>query len=66
MSPQPFVFGVAYAASASFSTPVGYQTNAFVHGPGGYRFRDFLKVGMPLQILLWLVATIVIPFVFPY
>jgi len=66
VSPQPFVFGVAYAASASFSTPVGYQTNAFVHGPGGYRFRDFLKVGMPLQILLWLVATIVIPFVFPY
>jgi len=65
-SPKPFVFGVAYAASASFSTPIGYQTNAFVYGPGGYRFTDFLRVGLPLQVILWLFAVIAIPFVFPF
>jgi len=63
---EPFVFGVAYAASASFSTPIGYQTNAFIYGPGGYRFMDFIKVGVPLQVILWLFAVIAIPFVFPF
>lgn len=62
--PEPFIFAVAYAAAASFATPVGYQTNAFVYGPGGYRFLDFVKVGLPLQVLLWLVATVTIPLVF--
>ena len=65
-SPKPFVFGVAYAASASFSTPIGYQTNAFIYGPGGYRFTDFIKVGLPLQVILWLFAVIALPFVFPF
>jgi di/tricarboxylate transporter len=65
-SPRPFVFGVAYAASASFSTPIGYQTNAFVYGPAGYRFLDFTRVGLPLQILLWLFAIAVLPLVFPF
>jgi len=64
--PKPFVFGVAYAASASFSTPIGYQTNAFVYGPAGYRFTDFTRVGLPLQIILWLFAVIVLPLVFPF
>jgi di/tricarboxylate transporter len=61
VSPRPFVFAVAFAASASFSTPVGYQTNAFVYGPGGYRFSDFLRVGLPLQVLLWAYATVALP-----
>ncbi|MHC4938825.1 MAG: SLC13 family permease [Planctomycetota bacterium] len=64
--PEPFVFGVAYAASASFSTPIGYQTNAFIYGPGGYRFTDFIKVGAPLQVILWLFAVIALPFFFPF
>jgi len=62
---EPFIFAVAYGASASFSTPIGYQTNAFVYGPGGYRFLDYLKVGLPLQILLWIFASATIPHVFP-
>ena len=65
IDPRPFVFAVAFGASASFSTPIGYQTNAFVYGPGGYRFTDYLKVGLPLQILLWIYASLVIPLVFP-
>ena len=65
VDPRPFVFAVAFGASASFSTPIGYQTNAFVYGPGGYRFSDYLKVGLPLQVLLWIYASFMIPLVFP-
>ncbi|WP_254833143.1 SLC13 family permease [Haloglomus salinum] len=53
----PFVLAVTFAASTAFMTPVGYQTNLFVYGPGGYRFTDYLRVGTPLQILLALVTT---------
>jgi len=63
---RPFVFAVAFAASASFSTPIGYQTNTFVLGPGGYRFRDFVRVGLPLQILLWIYASLAVPLAFPF
>jgi di/tricarboxylate transporter len=66
VDPKPFVFAVMMAASASFSTPLGYQTNLMVFGPGGYRFTDFLKVGIPLQLLLWIVAVTVIPLVWPF
>ncbi|MHC4339994.1 MAG: SLC13 family permease [Planctomycetota bacterium] len=65
-SMRPFIFAVAFGASASFSTPIGYQTNAFILGPGGYRFRDFLRVGLPLQVLLWTYASVLIPLVFPF
>ena len=51
MSPTPFVLLIAYAAAANFITPIGYQTNLMVYGPGGYRFRDFMKIGLPLTIL---------------
>jgi di/tricarboxylate transporter len=66
VSPKPFVFAVAYAASAGFATPIGYQTHAFIYGPGGYRFSDFVRVGLPLDIVLGVFATLAIPVFFPF
>ncbi len=51
--PMPFALAVLFGANCSFATPVGYQTNLLVMGPGYYRFRDFLYVGTPLVVLLW-------------
>jgi di/tricarboxylate transporter len=59
--PMPFIIAVAIGASAAFSTPFGYQTNMIVYGPGGYRFRDFVKVGLPLNIIIMIVALLIIP-----
>ena len=64
--PRPFAIVVAIAASASFATPIAYQTNMIVYGPGGYKFSDYLKTGIPLNILLWIVAMIVIPVFWPF
>jgi len=59
--PMPFIVAVMIAAAASFATPVGYQTNLMVQGPGGYRYTDYIRFGGPLSLILWLVAVIVIP-----
>ena len=66
IDPRPFIFAVCFAASSSFSTPVGYQTNLMVYGPGGYKFSDFIKVGLPLSITLWFMAVLFIPKIWPF
>ncbi len=63
---RPFIFGVCFAASASFVTPVGYQTNLMVYGPGGYKFFDYIKVGLPLAFITWILAIIFIPIFWPF
>lgn len=64
-SPYPFAMTVALAASTAFMTPVSSPVNALVVGPGGYRFGDFVKVGVPLALLSMLVAVALVPVVFP-
>ena len=54
------------AASASFSTPIGYQTNLMVYGPGGYRFTDYFRVGIPLNLLMWAITVSIVPWIWPF
>ncbi|MCM2270523.1 MAG: SLC13 family permease, partial [Thermoanaerobaculia bacterium] len=66
VDPKPFLIAVAFAASNGFVTPVGYQTTAMVYGAGNYRYRDFLAAGIPLNLLLWGVASALIPVFWPF
>lgn len=65
LDPRPLVIAVMMGASASFATPIGYQTNTLVYGPGGYRFSDFLRIGVPLNVIMAITAAVVIPFFWP-
>ena len=66
LDPTPFLFAVLFGANMSFVTPMGYQTNLLVLGPGHYSFRDYVKAGFPLAVLLWIVFSLFVPFYFGY
>ncbi|MCW1919146.1 SLC13 family permease [Rhodobacter sp. KR11] len=65
VDPRPFVVAVMFSATLAFATPIGYQTNMMVYGPGGYKFLDFTRIGVPLNIITWLVASALIPLIWP-
>jgi di/tricarboxylate transporter len=63
---MPFALAVAMAASSGFATPLGYQTHMMVYGPGGYRFSDFTRIGLPLDVIVGVVAVALLPVLFPF
>ena len=66
VSPMPFIVTICVAASASFCTPIGYQTNLIVQGVGGYRFSDFFKIGLPLNIMVGVINVLLVPIFWPF
>ena len=66
VSPIPFFVTICMAASASFSTPIGYQTNLIVQGVGNYRFADFVRIGLPLNIISLIITVLVVPLLWPF
>ena len=65
IDPRPFLVAVMFSSSTSFTTPVGYQTNTFIYGAGGYQFKDFIRVGLPLNLIFWITSSILIPLFWP-
>ena len=65
VNPRTFLFALAFASSLSFATPVGYQTNTMIYNAGRFHVRDFLRIGLPLSVLLWIVGSLVIPLIWP-
>nr|WP_299964481.1 SLC13 family permease [uncultured Roseobacter sp.] len=65
LDPRPLVVAVMIAASCAFATPIGYQTNTLVYGPGGYRFTDFMRVGIPLNLSMGVISSLTIPLIWP-
>ena len=66
VDPRPFIIGICFGASCCYASPLGYQTNLLVYGPGGYRFTDFLKLGIPLVLVTWLLSSFLIPFIWHF
>ena len=66
VSERPFIIAVTLAASYAFASPIGYQTHMMVFGPGGYRFTDFMRVGIPLNLLMAITAVILVPLIWPF
>ena len=62
----PFAVTLMIAASTCFATPIGYQTNLMVYGPGNYHFTDFMKIGLPLTVLVGITTVLVVPMVWPF
>ena len=65
LDPRPFIIAITLAASLSFVTPIGYQTNLMVMGPGGYQPRDYLRCGLPLAVVVGLTAMLLVPWCWP-
>ena len=63
---MPFAVAIMIGASASFSTPIGYQTNLMVYGPGGYKFTDFMRVGIPFNLMFWGLTVLIAPRIFQF
>jgi len=66
VDPRPFIIAICIAASASFSTPIGYQTNMIVQAFGNYKFKDFLRVGIPLNLIVFLLSVLIIPLIWEF
>jgi len=66
LDPRPFAITIAIGASASFLTPIGYQTNTMVYGPGGYRFGDYLRLGLPLTLVVVILTVWMVPLIWPF
>ena len=66
IDPRPFIIAVAFSSSLAFASPIGYQTHMMVYGPGGYKFSDFVKFGLPLNLIFWIIASLLIPRFWPF